>query len=102
MAKATKSKTATLEMQPAQVFTRINSLLLTLRTMAQREDQLCILMHHLRTNGKLSPSLATELHEILAEIPAEEYMHDLHALREALQAAEGAPAPVRKTKSKAA
>jgi hypothetical protein len=46
-------------------------------------------MHHLRTSGKLNAALAAELHEILEEIPAHEYLHDLHCLREALDAAEG-------------
>ncbi|MBE7159252.1 MAG: hypothetical protein INR62_12625 [Rhodospirillales bacterium] len=72
--------------QPVQVYTRINSLLYTLRAIAQREDQLCMLMHHLRTSGKLSPSLAAELHEILQEIPTEEYLHDVDALRATLVA----------------
>lgn len=75
--------------QPPQVFYRINSLLYTLRAIAQREDQLCILMHHLRTSGKLNATLSAELHEILNEIPADEYMHDLHALRHALDSADG-------------
>lgn len=75
--------------QPPEVFYRINSLLYTLRAIAQREDQLCMLMHHLRTSGKLNATLAAELHEILEEIPAQEYLHDLHALRSALDAAEG-------------
>ena len=79
--------------QPPQVFYRINSLLYTLRAIAQREDQLCMLMHHLRTSGKLNAALSAELHEILDEIPAEEYMHDLHCLREALEGAEGKVAP---------
>ena len=74
---------------PPQVFYRINSLLYTLRAIAQREDQLCMLMHHLRTSGKLNATLSAELREILEEIPADEYMHDLEALRGALASADG-------------
>jgi len=90
--------------QPPQVFYRINSLLYTLRAIAQREDQLCMLMHHLRTSGRLNASLAAELHEILDEIPSDEYLHDLDALRSSLDAAEGKPAAVtgsRNARSKA-
>ena len=72
--------------QPPEVFYRINSLLYTLRAIAQREDQLCILMHHLRTSGKLNAGLAAELHEILDEIPAQDYLHELDALRTSLEA----------------
>lgn len=75
--------------QPPEVFYRINTLLYTLRAIAQREDQLCMLMHHLRTSGRLSAGLAAELHEILEEIPAQEYLHDLHALQASLDAVEG-------------
>ena len=75
--------------QPPEVFYRINSLLYTLRAIAQREDQLCILMHHLRTSGKLNAGLAAELHEIMDEIPAHEYLQELDALRDSLNAVEG-------------
>ncbi len=77
--------------QPAQVYTRINSLLYTLRTIAQCEDQLCTLMHHLRTRGKLSGTLTAELHGILDEMPSREYLHDLEALRASLVSIEQAP-----------
>ena len=79
--------------QPPQVFYRINSLLYTLRAIAQKEDQLCILMHHLRTSGKLNATLSAELHEILDEIPADEYLRDLEALRASLEAADGGQRP---------
>ena len=82
-------KTGLVVAQPPRVFYRINSLLYTLRAIAQREDQLCMLMHHLRTSGKLNAALSAELHEILDEIPADEYMHELGALREALHEADG-------------
>lgn len=87
--KTVKGNADILDVQPGQVFTRINSLLLTLRTIAQREDQLCMLMHHLRTSGKLNATLLAELHEIAEEMPAEEYLHDLAALRASLGTVEG-------------
>jgi hypothetical protein len=87
--KAGVKKTGLAMAQPPEVFYRINSLLYTLRTIAQREDQLCMLMHHLRTSGKLNAGLAAELHEILDEIPGEDYLHDLQALRASLEAVEG-------------
>lgn len=74
-----------------EVFYRIHSLLYTLRAIAQREDQLCMLMHHLRTAGKLNAALTAELQKILEEIPAEEYLHDLEALRASMEAVSGAP-----------
>ncbi len=100
MATKAAAKQTVTPVQPAQVYTRINSLLYTLRTIAQREDQLCVLMHHLRTSGKLSSTLAAELHEILDEIPAQEYVHDLEALRASLATAEGGTAPTKATKAR--
>lgn len=87
-AKPSTKKAGTTVAQPPEVFYRINSLLYTLRAIAQREDQLCVLMHHMRTSGKLNAILATELHEILEEIPAHAYLDDLEALRTSLEAAE--------------
>ena len=89
MAGKTAAKKSLVMAQPPEVFYRINSLLYTLRAIAQREDQLCVLMHHLRTSGKLNAGLSTELHEILEEIPTQEYLHDLHALQASLDAIEG-------------
>ena len=87
--------------QPPEVFYRIHSLLYTLRAIAQREDQLCVLMHHLRTSGKLNATLSAELHEILDEIPADEYMDDLHALRASLgQAERGGAGEVRRARTR--
>lgn len=86
-------KTALAVAKPPQVFYRINSLLYTLRAIAQREDQLCVLMHHLRTSGKLNAALTSELHEIIDEIPVQEYTQDVEALRAALQAEVGEPGP---------
>ncbi len=86
--------------QPPEVFYRINSLLYTLRAIAQREDQLCILMHHLRTSGKLNPGLAAELHEILDEIPAGDYLHELDALRSSLEKTQGKAVAARSLRGK--
>ncbi len=100
---ATKSvakRTGAVPVQPAQVYYRINSLLYTLRSIAQREDQLCMLMHHLRTSGKLTGPLTAELHEILDEIPAQDYLHDLESLRASLEASGGAQSPSRVAKSR--
>ncbi len=98
--KSAVKRTGAAPVQPAQVYYRINSLLYTLRSIAQREDQLCMLMHHLRTSGKLTGSLTTELHEILDEIPAQDYLHDLDALRASLATVEGLEAPSRTPKSR--
>lgn len=87
--------------QPVQVYTHIHSLLYTLRAIAEREDQLCTVMHHLRTFGKLTPALAGELHEILEEIPTREYLHDIDALRASLSTVEGGGAKAQGTRSRA-
>ena len=100
-AKSDPKRAGVVPVQPAQVYTRINSLLYTLRTIAQREDQLCMLMHHLRTAGKLTASLSTELHEILDEIPATEYLHDLEALRASLATVEGGEPPAKTPRPRA-
>ena len=86
--------------QPVRVYSQINTLLYTLRAIAQREDQLCTLMHHLRTSGKLTPTLNAELHAILEEIPTQEYLHDVDALRASLTTLdEGGKLPTQRAKS---
>lgn len=89
MAGKVAAKKTPVQVQPVRVYSQINTLLYTLRAIAQREDQLCTVMHHLRTSGKLTPALNAELHEILQEIPTQEYMHDIDALRASLLSLEG-------------
>ena len=98
--KAAAKKVKSIAMaQPPELFYRINTLLYTLRTIAQREDQLCMLMHHLRTSGKLNAEMAAELHEIVEEIPVQEYLDDVRALQGSLHAAEGKDSPTGKPRA---
>lgn len=53
-----------------------------MRCIAQHEDQLCSLLHDARKTGRLNTALRRELQAILAELPAEEYTDDLHAVLE--------------------
>lgn len=59
---------------------RLDTLLHTIRCIAQHEDELCGLLHEARSSGKLSPDSAADLQHILDALPAEEYAWQLHAL----------------------
>ena len=61
---------------------RLDALLHTMRCIAQHEDQLCTLLHDARKTGRVSAALRRDLSSILAELPAEEYTEDLHAVLE--------------------
>lgn len=58
-----------------------------MRCITQHEDQLCTLLHDARRTGRVNAALRRELQAILAELPAEEYTHDLHAVLEITEAA---------------
>lgn len=59
---------------------RLETLLHTVRCIAQHEDELCTLLHEARSAGKLSPQAASDLRAILEALPAEEYTWQLHAV----------------------
>lgn len=61
---------------------RLDALLHTMRCIAQHEDQLCTLLHDARKTGRITAALRRDLSVILAELPAEEYTEDLHAVLE--------------------
>ena len=61
---------------------RLDALLHTMRCIAQHEDQLCTLLHDARKTGRVTAALRRDLGAILAELPAEEYTEDLHAVLE--------------------
>lgn len=61
---------------------QLDALLHTMRTIAQHEDELCTLVHDLRSRGKVSKALRRELQTLLAALPAHEYTDDLHAATE--------------------
>ena len=65
---------------------RLDALLHTMRCIAQHEDELCTLLHDARRTNRVSAALVQELRSILQELPAEEYVADLHAVEEAILA----------------
>lgn len=65
---------------------RLDTLLHTMRCIAQHEDELCTLLHDARRTGRLNAALLRELRSVLEELPAGEYLDDLHAVQQAIQA----------------
>ena len=61
----------------------LNSLLHTMQTVQQHEERLCSLMHALR-RGRASRPLLGELREVLEQLPAHDYLHEVDALRDAV------------------
>lgn len=66
---------------------RLDSLLHTMRCIAQHEDELCTLLHDARRAGRISAPLLRELQAVLDELPAEEYTSDLHAVKDLTETA---------------
>ena len=65
---------------------RLNALLHTMRCITQHEDELCTLLHDARRTGRISTALLRELQSVLQELPSREYLDDLHAVQEAVEA----------------
>lgn len=63
----------------------LNSLLHTMQEVQQHEERLCSLMHALR-RGRASRPLLGELREVLEQLPAHDYLHEVDALRDAVAA----------------
>lgn len=59
---------------------RLDTLLHTIRCIAQHEDELCTLLHEARSAGTLSLASAADLRQLLEALPAEEYAWQLHAV----------------------
>ena len=60
---------------------RLETLLHTMRCIAQYEDVLCELSHEIRTAGRVSNQASAELRSIVNNLPSEDYMHDLNSVR---------------------
>ena len=73
--------------QPVALADRLDTLLHTVRCIAQHEDELCTLLHAARKSNRITQPLARELRSILADLPAEEYAWELRAVEEELDAA---------------
>lgn len=73
--------------QPVALADRLDTLLHTVRCIAQHEDELCTLLHAARKSNRMTTTLARELRSILANLPAEEYAWELRAVEEELDSA---------------
>lgn len=89
--KSAKKAPQTVEPEAAQIAShpeaeplmhRLDALLHTMRCISQHEDELCTLLHDVRSRGKVSKSLLRELQTLLAALPSAEYAHDLYAVSE--------------------
>ncbi len=92
-----KADTRTAKPNPAnQIMLRLHTLLHTVRSIAQVEDELCTLLHEVERTGALTPESSDELHKLLNKLPTHEYTDDLEAVRSSLSM----PVPVRKPAAK--
>ena len=69
--------------QPA-LYYRLNTLLHLVRNIAHYEDQLCTILHEIKTTGAPNTALSHELSEVLEDMPATDYAQELEAVRAAL------------------
>jgi hypothetical protein len=74
--------------KPAQnlLANRLDTLLHTIRCIAQHEDELNALLHAIRNADGVTPPVAAELRAVLDSLPAEEYAWELHAAEMQLDA----------------
>ncbi|WP_419804737.1 hypothetical protein [Terriglobus sp.] len=63
----------------------LNVLLHTMQTVQQSEEKLCSLMHALR-GGRATGAMVRELREVLDQLPAQDYLYEVDALRDAVAA----------------
>ena len=87
----TKKKTTSAHRQirpasvkPLSAYHRLDTLLHTMRCIAQYEDALCELSHEIKWAGEMSPGSSEELRAILEQIPSHDYVLDLNAVRATL------------------
>ena len=81
---STHRKTRPATIQQPSLYHRIDTLLHTMRCIAQYEDALCGLSHEVKRAGAFSPEISDEVREILEKIPSHDYVMDLDAVRAAL------------------
>ena len=63
----------------------LSALLHTMQTVQQFEETLCSLMHALR-HGRATGAQLRELRHVLEQLPAHDYLHEVHALQDAIAA----------------
>lgn len=83
-------------------YSRLHTLLHTVRCIAQYEDALCELSHEVKRAGVLSEESRVALDGILQKLPAQEYVHDLDAVMGLLEGARVLPNAGSKGKAGAA
>lgn len=84
--------------RPSAVYYRLHTFLETIRVIKGYEDQLCTLLHAIKTRGGMGAEVETELRELLDEMPSAAYGQELQGVRTLmaempLPVAEAAPAP---------
>ena len=80
--KVRKAKKAAGNQQPP-VFYRLHALLHTIRAIEGYEDQLCTLLHDIKSTGEVNTTVQQELLDLLEEMPTE-YQDELNAIRREL------------------
>ena len=71
---------------PPDLYSSIHALLHTMRVIEQHEEPLCSMQDELKRTGKLSAAHRRKLQQLVEELPADTYQHDLQTLREAVAA----------------
>ena len=87
----------TAPIQASSPYGRLNTLLHTVRCIAQHEDALCELSHEVKQSGVLSEETKLALDVLLKKIPSQDYVHDLDAVTVLLA---GSPQPTRSPSTK--
>ena len=75
-----------LQGQPA-LFYRLNTLLHLVRNIAHYEEQLCTILHEIKTTGAPNAALSQELAEVLDDMPSTDYAQELQTVRAVLEGA---------------
>ncbi len=70
----------------AAVAHRIHALLHTMHQIERYEERLCSMQDAIKRSGKVSAALLRDLQSVLEEIPSEDYLHDLEAVRDLIAA----------------
>ena len=70
----------------AAVAHRIHALLHTMHQIERYEERLCSMQDAIKRSGRLSAALLRDLQGVLEEIPSDDYLHDLEAVRDLIAA----------------
>lgn len=100
MKKTRKAQAVSREPPYPPIFYSLHALLEAVQSIASHEDELCTLLHEVKTSRALDPAATKELQDLLARMSAASYGHDLEDVRRALpdRALPEGLAPVRKAR----